>query len=89
MPTCSTCKKRYDHWMQLHDDIHNHDVINHFSQCITCYFRDVKIKELENKIDTIKYQIKEARRDIKLYQSNISVKKNELRDLENEKYGVI
>jgi C4-type Zn-finger protein len=87
MPECQTCKKRYEPWVQLKENIYNPDILNHFHKCLNCYFRDVKIKELEDRISTQKWQINEAKKNMKMHKSNLSILEQELLDLEYEKFG--
>ena len=85
---CESCHKRFDAWIEL-KEVHNPDILNHFQQCIKCYFSDVKIRDLQDRIETQHWKIKEAKKNIKFYKSNLLVLQKELADLEYQKYGVI
>lgn len=85
MKTCTHCKKQYEAWLTIHNDVYNIDLIQSLTHlCIDCHERKRKIKVLEDDISTKQFMIEECKRDIKLIKSHLQDKLAELRDLEWE-----
>jgi hypothetical protein len=89
MPFCKSCKKEYEHIFQIKNNCYNFDIFDTpaLKLCLTCYLHYEKLRELEDRIDTQKFRMKEARKDLRHYNNVLKELQNEYQSLLDKKYA--